>query len=129
MYTRKQLIRLLTYLPVIAVYCAFFWVENTRNFDLSSSQFLLMKQEVVTDANKADSTTNVFEPGHHKKNKDHKIRLNKRFQPQDIIFTPAITAAAPVVYVVTCPCAAYKTRYYRFELAYLPQHRGPPVMA
>lgn len=125
-HIRKPLMRLLTYLPVMMVYCAFFWVENTYNFDLISSSFSLFKKGHTADTDKASRHYTSTTP---KKAGDHKPRLNKRFQPQDIIVTPFVTAELPVIHYITCVHTGYQAPAYDFKLVHLPQHRGPPAMA
>ncbi len=130
MHIRKPLIRFLTYLPVMVVYCAFFWVENTYNFDLLSSSSSLFKKEHIASVDKTSGNAS----GHYasatpKKTGDHKPRLNKRFHPQDIIVTPFVTAELPAILYITHVHAGYYVPAYDYQLVHLPQHRGPPALA
>ncbi len=129
MHIRKRLIRFLTYLPVMVVYCAFFWVENTYNFDLISSSTSLFRKGYTTGIEQSSGNAS----GHYtcatpKKAGDHKPRLNKRFHPQDIIVTPFVTAELPVIHYIIRAHAGYQASPYDYTLVHLPQHRGPPAM-
>ena len=106
---QKRIHKLLFYTLLFSVYAGFFSVESFFNFEGQAEVRTLPTHSSLFQTN----STTPLQSTH-----THLVRLNKRYHQEDISLNPAISAEAPVAYVVSQPASSYRE---------FPLLSGPPV--
>jgi hypothetical protein len=110
-------------LPLLLLYFAFSIVQLSFNFDIPANT---NKSTITISSFKTEKNT-TFLSKNHKKERSTKIRLNKRFQPENALCCSSFTLR-PVNYIPETSLPGYTSASIPSVIITANPLRGPPAL-